>query len=205
MDGDFDPREAADLLEQTRRQAQRQFNPHTPVITIIQAFVALIGFGALWLSVRDQHPYKGPEGWALAVLYPMLAILIILVLIQNHRANEGVGRKDTRQARAAGAVIGVAWVAVYVYMGALAHAGASHSILYGVYPATGPLMIVGLVAAAVAGAREEWPLFAGALGVAGVAAIAAYTGPVAAWLVMGVGLFAVLAVISIVRTVRPRP
>ena len=28
------------------------------------AFVALLAFGAIWLSVRGQHPYSGPSAWA---------------------------------------------------------------------------------------------------------------------------------------------
>jgi hypothetical protein len=37
-------------------------------------------------------------------------------------------------------------------------AGASHTIVYGLYPATAPLMIVGLVSAANAAGREDWPM-----------------------------------------------
>jgi hypothetical protein len=64
--GGLDPREAATLLEQTKRQAQRQFDLAPPLLTLIRAAVILLGYGAVWWSVRDQHPYQGPNAAALA-------------------------------------------------------------------------------------------------------------------------------------------
>jgi hypothetical protein len=78
-------------------------------------------------------------------------------------------------------------------MGALEVAGASHAIVYGVYPATGPLMIVGLTTAAWSAAREEWRTFGTTLAVAIVAMLSAYGGPRESWLFMGIGLAAVMA------------
>ncbi len=58
---------------------------------------------------------------------------------------------------------GGVWLSVH---GALYHAGASKATVFGLYPATAPLLIVGLVAA--------------------------FGGPVGPWLIMGIGLCAVL-------------
>lgn len=63
------------------------------------------------------------------------------------RATAGV-RGKSRARPAEIAVLAVAWAAVYVFMGALYHAGASHAIVYGLYPATAPLIIVGVAGAA---------------------------------------------------------
>ena len=52
-----------------------------------------------------------------------------------------------------------------MFNGALEAYGVSHAIAYGIYPATAPLMIVGLVAAAWSGAREEWRTFGATLAV----------------------------------------
>ncbi len=73
----------------------------------------------------------------------------------------------------------------------LYHAGASHAIVFGLYPATAPLLILGLVGAANAAGREDWPMTGTTLAVAIVAAVAAFGGPVGAWLIMGIGLCAV--------------
>jgi hypothetical protein len=84
-----------------------------------------------------------------------------------------------------------AWAAVYLFMAALDHAGASHAVVFGLYPATAPLMIVGLVAAANGAGREDWQLAGSSLAIAVVATAAAFGGPVGAWLIIAIGLCAV--------------
>jgi hypothetical protein len=84
-----------------------------------------------------------------------------------------------------------AWAVVFVFMAALDHAGASHAIVFGLYPAVGPLLILGLVAAADAAGRDDWLMTGTNLAMATVATIAAFGGPVGAWLIMGIGLYAV--------------
>jgi hypothetical protein len=53
----FGPQEAATLLDEARRQARRQFEATPPWLSLIQAVVVLGAYGAIWLSVRGQHPY----------------------------------------------------------------------------------------------------------------------------------------------------
>ena len=50
---DFDPQQAATLLNQTGRQARRQLEPHPPWQLATRAAMALIGYGALWLTTRS--------------------------------------------------------------------------------------------------------------------------------------------------------
>jgi hypothetical protein len=190
--GEFDPEEAAALLVQTKRQARRGFDPNPPLLSVLRALVVLAAFGGIWLSVRGQHPYKGPSGWAIALAYVLVAIVIGATFTATKRATAGVDGKTKRQMRASISVMLTAWIAVYVFMGALYHAGASKAIVYGLYPATAPLMILGLVGAALTAAQEDWRAFGSALAVAVVATGCAYAGPVNAWLAMGIGLCVVL-------------
>ncbi len=201
---ELDPREAAELIEQARRQARRQFNPHPPVLMLVIVAAVLVGYGSLWLSVLGQHPYKGPQGWALAVVFSAVAIIVILALTGLRRAGAGVGKKNPLQSRAIVAVGAAAWISVYVYAGALEHEGVSPAIAAGIYPATAPLLIVGLVGAAISGMRQDWPVFTGAFGAACVAAVAGYAGPIAAWLVMGIGLAAAIVASLTVRALSQR-
>src|SRR5476651_966661 len=145
--GELDPRAAAALLEQTKSRAQRQFDIRPPLLMLTGAVVALIAYGAVWLSVRGQHPYSGPSGTALVVLYTTLVLWVITFSLVFRRATRGVSGPSTRQRRAEGAVFGTIWIAVYVFQGALHHAGASAAIVYGIYPAVAPLIIVGSAAA----------------------------------------------------------
>jgi hypothetical protein len=57
--GNFGPREAAALLEQTRRQARRQFAPAQPWLLAIRAVLVLAALGAIWLSVRGCGTHGG--------------------------------------------------------------------------------------------------------------------------------------------------
>jgi hypothetical protein len=202
-DGELDPQAAATLLEQTGRQARRKFNPNPPLLSLLRAIVVLCAYGAVWLSVRGQHPYKGPNGAALAILYGLVIIVIIASVGFLKRATTGV--KGPSRARPAEiTVLAAAWILVYVFMGALEHAGASHAIVYGIYPATAPLILVGVAAAGLAQARADWPMFGGTLTVAVIAAIAAYFGPAGAWLVAGIGLAAALLVHATMTAWRQR-
>jgi hypothetical protein len=53
-------------------------------------------------------------------------------------------------------------------------------------------MILGLVGAANAAGREDWRMLGSTLAVAIVALVAAFGGPVNAWLIMAIGLGAAL-------------
>jgi hypothetical protein len=183
----FDPRTAAALLEQTREQAQRQFDIRPPLVMLFMALVVLLCYGDIWVSVRGQHPYVGPSGTALAVLYAIVAVAIVVLLAVRSRASRGIGGRSARQQGAAAIAFGIIWVLVYVFDGALSVAGAGPAIIYGLYPAAAPLIIVGGAAAAYTVAREEWGWSALALAVVALAALAAYTGPATAWGVIGLG------------------
>src|SRR5262249_45521667 len=130
-EGGLDPRGAARLLAQTRREAQRELDFRSPRLSLIAAGVALFAFGAVWLSVRGQHPYTGPTAVSLAVLYAVVLIRIGTVAYVHRRAQAGVSGRSVRRRRAEGAGLVAALVAVYMLMGALAHDGASDAVVYG--------------------------------------------------------------------------
>src|SRR5690242_10981512 len=72
----LDPAAAAALLDQATQQARRSFQPNPPLISLLRAVVVGGAFGAVWLSVHGQHPYRGPSGWAIAVAYILVALVI---------------------------------------------------------------------------------------------------------------------------------
>jgi hypothetical protein len=154
--------------------------------------VLLVAFGAVWLTVRGQHPYKGPTAVALVILYAVVAIRIATVVYAHRRARAGVSGRSVSQQRAEGAGLAAALVAVYVLMGALAHAGASDAIVYGVYVVTATLIVLGTFWAAHSAAREDWPGLGVAIALVLVAAGSAFAGPRGVWLSDGVGCCAVL-------------
>src|SRR5579863_243196 len=183
--GDFGPQQAAAVLDQTTQRAHRQFAPNPPMLNVFRAFVVLVAFGAIWLSVLGQHPYTGPKTWTLVITYALVAIVITWSTRALRRAGAGVSGPAQRTRNIGMGVLLFGWVLVYVFEGAFYHTG--HAILYGIYPATAPFLIVGLAASAWAAGRADWPLSATCLVVATFAAFAALSGPIYCWLIVGIG------------------
>ena len=86
----LDPREAARILEQAKRQARRQFDPVSPLAAVAGAGAFLVGYGAVWWSMRDQQVYgTGPALWSLAAFYGAMAVGGIVVGAVSNRATAG--------------------------------------------------------------------------------------------------------------------
>lgn len=191
-EGGLDPREAARLLERTQRQTQRELDFRSPWLSLLAAVAALVAFGSVWLSVRGQHPYRYPTVVGLLGLYAVVAIRIGSVLYAHRRAQAGVSGRSVQRRQAEGAALAVALVAVYVVMGALASAGASDGIVYGVYVVTATMLVLGTFGAARSAAREDWHELGLSIAVVLVAAGSAFAGPSGVWLSNGIGLCVVL-------------
>lgn len=187
----LDPREAATLLEQATRRAQRQFDLQPPILMLVAAATVLVAYGAVWLSVRHQHPYTGPTGAALGVLYGVLALWIGFLAIFMRRA---LGGRSSRRRRLEGIVFAAIWICVYVFQGALHHVDPSASVAYGVYPAVAPLLVVGAAAAGYEAARENAGRACFAAAAVALGAFGAFAGPATVWGVMGIGLCSLLFV-----------
>jgi hypothetical protein len=186
-DRGLDPREAARLLEQTRRDARRRFDMTSPLLSLLGASVVLVAFGAIWLSVRGQHPYTGPTAAGLLVMYGILACWIGVSVRFRHRATAGVSGRSIRKERAYGAAVVTALVGVSVFQGVLKHDGVSNAIVYGIYPATAQLVALGAVGAAIAAGREDWPGLGVGIAISLIAAGSAFAGPRGVWLSDGIG------------------
>ena len=100
--GNFDPRQAAALLDQTTQQTRRQLEPAQPWLLAIRAFMALAIYGAVWLSVRGQHPYQHPTAAVIPVLVVLVVVNFAATVAVARRATAGVsGRSRLRPAEIA--------------------------------------------------------------------------------------------------------
>jgi hypothetical protein len=203
--GEFDPRAAAALLEQTTKRARRQFEFPSPLLTLIQAASLLAAYGAIWLSVRGQNPYSGPSGAALVELYTFVAVAAVAVGLEARRARAGVSRRSSRHEWTRAVPFIAAFLSVYVLMGALRYDGFSTAIVYGILPAAGPFVVVGAAAAGYAAGREDWQLLGLAVALVAVGAGSAFAGPAGVWGVAGVGICAVLVCRAIAQVWLRRP
>ena len=84
-------------------------------------------------------------------------------------------------------------------MGALANAGASDGVVYGIYVATATMLVLGTFGAARSAAQEDWRNLGISIAVVLVAAGSAFAGPRGVWLSNGIGVCVVLLADSAVQ------
>ena len=186
-DGNFDPRQAAALLDQTTRQARRQFEPAQPWLLVVRGVAVLAVLGAVWLNVRGQHPYQYPTSAVVPFVIAFAILNLIATLTVRRRATAGLtGRSRLRPAEIA--VLTLIWVGVFVAMGVMIGAGVSDRIVYGLYPISAPLVLAGLAWAVISAIHADWRSCGTGLAVAVTGAVALAAGPAGAWLAAGIGL-----------------
>ncbi len=67
--------------------------------------VWLFGYGAMWLSVRGRHPYTGPSGVSIAMVFVLAALAIATVVVIASKAIAGIDGQSARHRR----IIGSTW------------------------------------------------------------------------------------------------
>ena len=184
--GTFDPRQAAALLDQTTQQARRKFQPSPPWLLATRAVLVLAALGAIWLSVRGQHPYRGPTAADVPVLIGFIVVNFAATVAVRRHAIAGVsGRSRFSQGEIA--VLVSAFAATVVAMAALGAAGLN----FAWYP-TSVLVVPGLAWAAIAAARANWLSFGTGLADVALGNAGAFAGPAGSWAVAAVGMCVVL-------------
>ena len=184
--GTFDPRQAAALLEQTTQQARRKFEPSPPWLLATRAVLVLAALGAIWLSVRGQHPYRGPTAADIPVLIGFIVVNFAATVAVRKRATAGVSGRS-RFTEGEIAVLVASFVVTVVAMVGLGAAGVS----FAYYP-TSVMVIPGLAWAILAAARSNWRDFATGVALVVMGIVGAFAGSAGSWAVAAVGLCAIL-------------
>src|SRR5260370_33748254 len=83
--GEFDPKEAAKLLETTTRRAQRQFEFPSPLLALNQSGPLLAAYCSDCLSVRGPPPFMRPCRAPLVHSYAFLALAAVPVGVLRPR------------------------------------------------------------------------------------------------------------------------
>ena len=120
----LDPQGAAAVLQQARDRARRELAVRRPVLFLIWAVVVFVGYGAMWLSVRGQHPYR--RAWE-ALLLAFLLFVAAAGASANvvDRAASGVGGRSELQRGIFALALLAGFAALEIEKQALATAGAS--------------------------------------------------------------------------------
>lgn len=197
--GQFDPSQAAGLLNKSTRDAKREFDPRPPALLGAMAVLVLVGYGALWLSSRGQHPYQGPNAGAIVFIYAVVALCAIVGARVHRRAMTGISGASIRQQRIEGAAVALSVLGSPMLQGAMYHYHASHAIVYGVIPAAMPLIVIGTTMVGIAAIKADWSGLWAALIVVIAGMIALYVGPSDAWLAAGIGMFLAIVAFALAR------
>ena len=194
--GTFDPQQAAALLDQTTRQARRKFAPSPPWLLATRAVLVLAALGTIWLSVRGQHPYRGPTAGDIPVLIVFVVVNFAATVAVRQRATAGItGRSRFSQGEIM--VLVTAFVAAIVVMVGLGAAGVSFAF----YP-TSVLVIPGLAWAVLSAARSSWHGVATGLALVVMGIVGAFAGAAGASLIgvstlLGLGVFSLIGALTI--------
>jgi len=197
----MDVRDAAAIMREAGEHARLELTVNRPAIFMSWSLVYLLGYGLMWLSVRDQHPYTAPQGWAIALLVVLAAMALAVTAALTDRATSGVGGTSAMRRRVYWLSLAVGLIGVYIMQPMLSHAGASRDVI-GVFSASSPLLIAGVVLVAGTAAWLNWYAFGLGVWLIAVAACSGFAGPVGVWAVIGLAVgvpFLAMGVVSLAR------
>ena len=135
--------EAAAIVQDARACARRELVISAPVVYAAWGLVWLLGYGGMWLSVRGQHPYRGPSGVSIAVVFVLAGFAAAAVLVIAHKAAVGIDGRSVLYRR----FILAAWAAGYLIL-LIVQAVISGSVstrTLAMMALAGPLLLAGLV------------------------------------------------------------
>jgi hypothetical protein len=175
----LDAQGAAVIAQEARERARRELRVRRPVLFVTWGLVVLISYGAMWLSVRGQHPYHGPAWETLLLAFLLFVAAAGATANVVDRAASGVSGWSELQRGIFALALVAGFAALEIEKQALWHAGASRPLV-ALFGEAIPLLAAGLVFAATSAitARPNWPRLALGLWLLAVAAGGAWAGPV---------------------------
>lgn len=202
---DMDVQTAVAIMREAGERARRELWVRRPVVFATWGLAMVLGYGAMWLSVRRQQPYRGPAEGTYFVLFILYALAVIITGALVDRAAGGVGGRSVFQR----GVFVLALFAGYAALGneklALSHDGVGRPVL-GVLGAAVPLLTAGLVfvassavSAGTVPARPDWTRLVLGVWLLAVGAGGTWAGPVtdlAIYALVGGGGVLLMAVVQ---------
>ena len=173
--------EAAIIIQEASDRARQQFRVSHRATFTIWGLGLLLGYGTIWLTVRDQRPFHGLEPAAFAVA-ALLSSASIMTGVAQARADSGVGGLSAVRQRIHLLSVLAGLAAMFALEGALAHAGASRSVI-GVFEASAPVLVAGLFYFTTSAVWLDWPVLGLGIWLLVVAAVGGFAGPSGVWAV----------------------
>ena len=196
-DQDMSVQEAAAVVQDARARARKELVISTPLVYLAWGLVWLVGYGAMWLSVRGQHPYTGPSGVSMAAVFVLAGFAVAAVLVIANKAAAGIGGRSVRHRRIIGATWAIGYLSLLIVAPAISSSVSTRTLAFISF--AGPVLLVGLVyilAAALGRNRQAFVLGAWLVIVGIGCAWLAPATILAACAVAGGGAFLLTAVIE---------
>ena len=189
--------DAAAIMAEADARARRTLRPDHRVTLLVWGLLWFIGDGLMWLAVRGQHPYHGPNpgGYAATVL---LTVLVALASVSQARAESGVGGLSVLRRWTFFLSVLAGLGGAFAIEGALVRAGAGRPVV-GVFEAVAPIVVIGLVYLARFAAEQDWAMAGLGLWLVIVAAAAAYAGPQNVWAVAALAVGPAFLLVSAIE------
>jgi hypothetical protein len=169
--------EAAAIVQDARSQARRELVINAPVVYAAWGLVWLIGYGAMWLSVRGQHPYRAPSAVSVAAVVLLAVVAAATVFLVIRRAAEGIGGKTARYRSITLATWGTGYLTVLLVQGAISGSVSARTQAFVDFAC--PLLLAGMVYLLVSVLGRNLPAFAIGAWLVVVAACCAWLTPAA--------------------------
>jgi hypothetical protein len=171
--------EAAAIMQEADDKARRQLRVSYRATFTIWGLGLLLGYGAMWLTVRGQRPFHGPPPAVFAVVALLGAGSVIAGLAET-QADSGVGGLSVIRRRIHFLSVLAGLAGMFALEGALVHAGASRPVI-GVFEASAPVLVAGLFYFTTSTVWLDWPVFGLGVWLVVVAAAGGFAGPVGVW------------------------
>lgn len=196
-DQDMSVQEAAAIVQDARARARKELFISRPIVYTAWGLVWLIGYGAMWLSVRGQHPYTGPSGVSIAAVFVLAGFAVAAVLVIANKAVAGIDGQSGRHRRIIGSTWAIGYVLLLIVAPAISNSVSTRTLAFISF--AGPVVLVGLIYILAAALDRYRPAFALGAWLVIVGASCAWQAPaaiLATCAVAGGGAFLLMAVIE---------
>ncbi len=157
-DQDMSVQEAAAVVQDARARARKELVISAPLVYAAWGLVWLIGYGAMWLSVRGQHPYSGPSGVSIAAVFVLAGFAAATVLAIASKAVAGIDGQSVRYRRIILATWATGYLILLIVQAAISGSVSTRTLAFVGF--AGPLLLAGLTYILASTLGRNRPAFA---------------------------------------------
>jgi hypothetical protein len=196
-DQDMSVQDAAAVVQDARARARKELVISAPFVYTAWGLVWLLGYGAMWLSVRGQHPYRGPSGVSIAAVLGLAALAVAAVVVIISKTVAGIDGRSARYRSIILRTYATGYLILLCVQVAISGSVSTRALAFAGF--AGPLLLAGLTYILGSALGRNRPAFALGAWLVIVAASCAWLAPaaiVATCALAGGGAFLLIAVIE---------